>query len=338
MNQLDQLFNQFYDNALEETFKAVGPVERKLTLKSSLLELLGDFSYLDETRVEMEPKVIETKEFDDYTRELISLPVTDLIYIPIYVLTPKNELQTYPSVLALHGHGYGVKEAVGLTKSGEEEQGEPGIHNQFAVELVKRGLKVFAPEVIGFGERRLTRDKEAGNLNSCEAMATSLLMEGKTLAGLRIWEARRLLDYMEACTDVNKARIGMMGFSGGAVITTYTAALDLRVSATVLTGFTNTFKGSIMAMHHCIDNYIPGILNYAELPEWISLISPRSLFIESGEKDPIFPNQYVKEAIAQLERYYHNRPEKFAYDIFPGVHEISGRKSYDWLKDQLLIS
>ncbi|QGH34002.1 dienelactone hydrolase [Gracilibacillus salitolerans] len=338
MNQLDRLFNQFYDNALEETFKAVGPVERKLTLKSSLLELLGDFSYLDETRVEMKPTVIETKEFDDYTRELISLPVTDLIYIPIYVLTPKTEQQIYSSVLALHGHGYGVKEAVGLTKSGEQEQGEPGIHNQFAVELVKRGLKVFAPEVIGFGERRLTRDKEAGNINSCEAMATNLLMEGKTLAGLRIWEARRLLDYMESCSDVNTSRIGMMGFSGGAVITTYTAALDLRVSTTVLTGFTNTFKGSIMAMHHCIDNYIPGILNYAELPEWISLISPRSLFIESGEKDPIFPNQYVKEAIAEIEKYYDNRPEKFAYDIFPGVHEISGRKSFDWLKRQLLPS
>ncbi|WP_208586470.1 dienelactone hydrolase family protein [Gracilibacillus suaedae] len=335
MNQLDRLFNQFYDNALEETVKAVGPIERKLTLKSSLVELLGDFSYLDETRVKMKPTVMETKEFDDYTRELITLPVTELIQIPVYVLTPKDEQHTYPSVLAVHGHGYGVNEAVGLTNSGEEEQGEPGIHKRFAVELVKRGLKVFAPEVIGFGERRLTRDKEAGNINSCEAMATNLLMEGKTLAGLRIWEARRLLDYMEACSDVNTSRIGMMGFSGGAVVTTYTAALDLRVSATVLTGFPNTFKGSIMAMHHCIDNYIPGILNYAELPEWIALISPRSLFVESGEKDPIFPSKFVEEAIAEIEKYYHNRPAKFAYDIFPGVHEISGRKSYDWLKDQL---
>ncbi|MGN8647413.1 dienelactone hydrolase family protein [Gracilibacillus sp. HCP3S3_G5_1] len=335
MNQLDRLFNQFYDNALEDTVKAVGPVERKLTLKSSLLELLGDFSYLDETRLEMKPELIETTNFDDYTRELISLPVTDLISIPVYILTPKKESQVYSTVLALHGHGYGVKEAVGLTKIGEEEQGELGIHKQFAVELVKRGFKVFAPEVIGFGDRRLTRDKEAGKINSCESMATNLLMEGKTLAGLRIWEARRLLDYMETCTEVDSERIGMMGFSGGAVITTYTAALDLRVRATVLTGFPNTFKGSIMAMHHCIDNYIPGILNYAELPEWISLISPRCLFIESGEKDPIFPNKYVKEAIAEIEKYYHNRPEKFGYDIFPGVHEISGRKSYDWLKHQL---
>ncbi|WP_058306641.1 dienelactone hydrolase family protein [Gracilibacillus massiliensis] len=333
MNQLDRLFEQFYDNALEETIKAAGPVERKLTLKSSLLELLGDFSYLDETRVPLQATIVETKEFSDYKRELMILSITKHLEIKMYVLTPKAE-KIFSPVLALHGHGYGVKEAVGLSEDGEKEQ-VVRIHNQFAVHLVKKGFKVFAPEVIGFGDRRLTRDIQQGNINSCEAMATTLLMEGKTLAGLRIWETRRIVDFIEKSSDVDKKKIAIMGFSGGALIAAYTAALDLRVKATVLTGFTNTFKGSIMAMHHCIDNYIPGILNYAELPEWISLISPRSLFIESGEKDPIFPNRYVMEAINQIEENYQNRPEKFSCDIFPGTHEISGRKAYDWLSDQL---
>ncbi|SHM98112.1 dienelactone hydrolase family protein [Gracilibacillus kekensis] len=334
MNQLDRLFEQFYNNALEETIKAAGPIERKLALKSTLLELLGDFSYLDETRVPLQATIVETEQFNEYKRELIILPLTNLLEVKMYVLTPKTEKKNIAPVLALHGHGYGVKEAVGLTEDGEQEA-VSGIHNQFAVHLVKKGFKVFAPEVIGFGDRRLTRDMQQGNINSCEAMATNLLMEGKTLAGLRIWEARRILDFIEKASDVDKEKIAIMGFSGGALIAAYTAALDLRVAATVLTGFTNTFKGSIMAMHHCIDNYIPGILNYAELPEWISLISPRSLFIESGEKDPIFPNRFVLDAIKQIEENYQNRPEKFRYDIFPGTHEISGRIAYDWLKGVL---
>jgi len=162
-------------------------------------------------------------------------------------------------------------------------------------------------------------------------------MEGKRLEGLRVWEARCVLDFMEMDKEEDVNRIGMMGFSGGALVTSYTAALDLRVQATVLTGFTNTFRGSIMAMHHCIDNYIPSILNIAELPEWIALIAPRNLFIEAGEKDPIFPRPYVKDAIERIEEYYHNRPEKFSYDIFPGVHQISGRKAYDWLKNKLIV-
>lgn len=333
MNQLDKLFDQFYDNALQETLKAVGPVERKLTMKSSLLDLLGDFSYLDETRLEMKPTIIDTKEFEEYRRELVVLPLTDLLETRMYILTPKTDQDSFASVLAVHGHGYGVKEAVGLAEEGKDS----GLHGNFAIELVKRGLKVFAPEVIGFGDRRLQQDIDQENINSCERMATNLLMEGKTLAGLRVWEARCVLDFMEMDKEVDVNRIGMMGFSGGALVTSYTAALDLRVQATVLTGFTNTFRGSIMAMHHCIDNYIPSILNIAELPEWIALIAPRNLFIEAGEKDPIFPRPYVKDAIERIEEYYHNRPEKFSYDIFPGVHQISGRKAYDWLKNKLIV-
>ncbi|WP_163538849.1 alpha/beta hydrolase family protein [Gracilibacillus sp. YIM 98692] len=336
MNQLDKLFDHFYDRAVEDSVTTVGPVERKLSLKSTLLELLGDFSDLDAAKIDKDIRVIEEKEFDDYTRELIIVPVTDHIEINMYVLTPKADRSTYPSVLALHGHGYGVKEIVGLTAEGEEDQGDPGIHQHFAIPLVKQGLKVFAPEVIGFGERMLTRDKKEGKQNSCEAMATNLLLEGKTLAGLRIWEAREILNYMETCQDVDADHIGIMGFSGGGLVAAYTAALDLRIQATVLTGFTNTFKGSIMAMRHCIDNYIPGILNHAELPEWIALISPRALFVESGEADPIFPNQYAQEAIGEIKEYYENRPEKFSHDIFPGSHEISGRKAYDWLIEQLI--
>lgn len=335
MNQLDRLFEKFYDNALQESLKAVGPVERKLTMKSSLLELLGDFSYLDESRVPMKPRSIEKKEFDTYIRELVILPLTDILEVPMYILTPKEEKETYSSVLAVHGHGYGVKEAIGLSKEGEELEGDLGIHAKFAVELAERGLKVFTPEVIGFGDRRLQRDIDQGNINSCEPMATNLLLEGKTLAGLRIWEARRVLDYMETCDDVNKDSIGMMGLSGGGLITTFTSALDLRVKATVISGYTNTFKGSIMAMHHCIDNYIPGILNIAEMPEWVGLIAPRSLFVEAGADDHIFPKPYVEEAIEKLEEYYQNRTGDFSYDIFPGTHEISGRKSYEWLKKQL---
>ncbi|MDX8044572.1 alpha/beta hydrolase family protein [Gracilibacillus sp. S3-1-1] len=332
MNQLDQLFEDLYEETLTEAQQTNENVDKKEVLQ----HLLGDFTYLEQKRIEMKAEQLETKEFASYKRERISLSVTDKIYIRVYVLTPKKAQKQYPSMLAIHGHGYGVNEAVGLTANGEEEKGKPSIHNQFAVELAKRGFKVFAPEVIGFGTRRLTRDIEADKLNSCEAMATSLLLEGKTLTGLRVWEARAMLDYMVSCSDVDSNKIGMMGFSGGAVITTYTAVLDERVQATILTGFPNTFKGSIMARRHCIDNYIPGILQYGELPDWIRLIAPRSLFIESGENDPLFPSLYAKKAIAAIATQYDTKSDAFAYDIFPGGHEICGRQSYDWLRKQLI--
>lgn len=335
MNALDQLFDEMYEHAIGEAFQAAGPIERKLALRNNLARLLGDFTYLEENIVHEEPRVLEVEEFDTYTREYVMLPITNILEIPMYILTPKTGRKIHPTVLAIHGHGTGVNEALGLTTDGTPEP-EPTIHNQFALKLIKRGLKVFLPEVIGFGTRRLTRDIEAGNINSCEAMSKNLLMEGKTLAGLRVWEARKVLDYIEKQTDVAKDNLGMMGFSGGSVISTFTAVLDQRPQAVVLSCYPNTFKGSIMSIRHCIDNYVPGILQYAELPEWISLIAPRKLFIEAGEQDHIFPVEHTREAIQEVQASYQNRPENFAYDIFPGKHQISGRKSFDWLKNQLV--
>ena len=323
-----------YEHAMEEAFQAVGPVERKHTLKTNLSKLLGDFTYLEENVIQQEPRVIEVKEFDEYTSEYVMLPVTELLEIPMYILTPKTGKIVHPTALAIHGHGTGVNEAIGLTIDGEPEP-EPTIHNQFALKLVKRGLKVFLPEVIGFGTRRLKRDIEAGNINSCEAMSKNLLMEGKTLAGLRVWDARKVFDFIKTQDDVRKDNIGMMGFSGGSVISTFTAVLDERPQAIVLSCYPNTFKGSIMSIRHCIDNYIPGILHYAELPEWISLIAPRKLFIEAGEQDHIFPVEYTRQAIKEVQDGYKSRSENFDYDIFPGKHQISGRKSIPWLENQL---
>lgn len=138
-------------------------------------------------------------------------------------------------------------------------------------------------------EADLTEDGLAPS--SCYKMSTQLLMLGKTLTGLRVMESRLVLDYLASRPEVDAERLGIMGFSGGGLISSITAALDERLKAVVLTGFTSTFKESIIAVDHCICNHIPDILLYAELPEWIGLIAPRALFLESGEHDPIFPKQ-----------------------------------------------
>ena len=181
-----------------------------------------------------------------------------------------------PAAVAVHGHGYGSREIVGLRQDGSSDPEPPGIHQHFAVQLVRRGMVVIAPDVAGFGERRLAADlaRNPEAANSCHRLSTQLLMHGKTLAGLRVAETLRALDYLAERPEVQPDRIGIMGFSGGGLISFLCAALDERIRAAVLAGYPNTFKDSIMAVQHCICNYIPGMLSHAELPEWIGLISP----------------------------------------------------------------
>lgn len=334
----DALLDRLYEDAVNKhKMQAAGETwtQRKEKLKQTLRKTIGEF----ERNEEHEPHLLERVECDGYIRERVELSATPGVSYAAYVLIPKEARGPLPGVLALHGHGYGSREIVGLLKDGTQDEGIPGIHQHFAVQLVKRGMIVIAPDVIGFGERRLLADLAANPEapNSCYRLSTQLMMLGKTLTGLRVAEALHAFRYVASRREVDEDRVGVMGFSGGGLIAYVCAALEERISAAVLTGFTNTIKDSIFAVQHCIDNYTPGLLEHAELPELIGLIAPRPLFLESGEKDPIFPVAGFHKAAARIEAIYDREgaADKLAQDVFPGVHEISGRFAYDWLRDTL---
>lgn len=305
--------------------------------RTLLQQLIGTFPANDSYAV----KLLETLDCGTYIRKRIELSACPDSSFAAYVLIPKYLTTPAPAVIAIHGHGYGSREIVGLLPDGEPDLNTPGIHQHYAIQLVKRGLITIAPDVIGFGERRLAEDiaRNADIANSCDSLSSRMLLLGKTLAGFRVHEILKVLDVLSEMPEVDSERIGIMGFSGGALIAYVTAALDQRIRATVLTGFTNTYEDSILHIHHCICNYIPGQAMYADLPQWIGLIAPRPLFIEAGKSDPIFPVQGVKQAITQLQQIYeqHHAEDQLAYDLFEGIHEINGRYAYDWIQKKLAI-
>lgn len=310
--------------------------EWKETLKSKFHKSLGGFEHNDES---LDPMILEQIDLGSYRRLRIEISTIDSLKMPVYVLIPKTKrTKKLPAVLAIHGHGYGSKEVVGLNPDGSKRS-DLGYHKKFAVELVHKGVVVIAPELIGFGDRKLQADQGSGspNDNSCYMIASQLLILGKTLAGLRVEECRRVINYIQTLPEVDENRIGCMGISGGGLVAAFTSIFDARIKATVISGYTNTFKASIMARRHCLDNYIPGILEYSEMPDLIGLIAPRPLFIEAGTEDHLFPIKDVVLAIERLKEIYQNfnAENLLASHIFEGGHEISGEESFDWLVDKI---
>ncbi|MEH7381594.1 alpha/beta hydrolase family protein [Bacillus sp. JJ1533] len=300
-------------------------------LTSKFQDLLGTYK----NDAPLQPKIVEQKGYEHYTRYSIEISTLPSLRLQMYVLVP-NHLggKKAPAILALHGHGYGNKDIVGLDPDGNDRKGDPGLHKDFAIELVKRGFIVMAPELIGFGDRTYSDDmSHSPSDNSCYSLATQLLLYGKTLAGLRVFECQKVLDFMEEYEEIDSSRIGCMGISGGGLVAAYTSVLDKRIQATVVSGYTNTFKGSIMNRRHCLDNYVPGILQYAEMPELIALMVPRPLFIESGKKDHLFPVKETEKAIQQIKSIYSERNvgHLVNWKLFEGGHEIGGEQSFEWL-------
>jgi dienelactone hydrolase len=342
MRKPDAYLNQIYDQLqhrreeIDESWE-----EKKLRLTAQLKESLGRFDLPEGDAAQLNPVLLEKVELDEAIRERVEFTTLGGLRMPAYVMVPKSlkSGEKRPAVLLWHGHGYGSRSVVGLNEDGSSKPPSEKPSTNIALELARRGLVVIAPEVVGFGDRKLERDEKQDPTlgNSCYNLSVSLLMSGKTTAGLRVYEAMRAADYLTGREEVDAGRIGTMGHSGGGVVASLSAALDERIKASVIGIYPNTYRGSILAMRHCLCNYIPGILPYAEMPDLLSLIAPRALFIEAGVRDPIFPIETTQEAVKQLTRLYESigASAQLESDLFEGGHEVSGRKSFDWLSHML---
>jgi len=334
------------DQYVKEIFGGVTPSEQfqaasreewrewRERLRSRFVSLLGG---PPAEQPKITPIVLETEDCGDYTRQRIQIETYPGLHMPVYVLVPHERGTRTGAVIACHGHGhgYGSKDIVGLTPDGAKKTGgDSGYQKDFAVALARKGYIVLAPELLGFGDRRLESDAKADASNSCHRLSTFLLAMGQTMAGYRVFETLRCVDYLLTREDVDADRIGCMGISGGGLVCSFAAAIDDRISAAVVSGYTNTFKDSILSIPHCIDNYVPGLSLVAEMPDVIGLIAPKPLLIEAGTRDPIFPVNATLEAFEHMQRVYRllGNEDRLTLDLFDGDHEISGQVAYDWFE------
>ena len=105
----------------------------------------------------------------------------------------------------------------------------------------------------------------------------------------------------------------------------------------MISGYLNTFRDSVMSISHCIDNYVPGILNYAEMYDVAGLIAPRPLFVESGEKDNIFPIAASKASFERLKKVYaaFDAASLTEQETFDGPHSFWGKRGLPFLAKNL---
>lgn len=323
---------------LKLAFKASNPRDAALwqkKLRSKLTGLLGGFPA---ARTALAPQILETREFPTYTREKLVFYSKPDVAVLGYLLLPKAPKKPLPVVVCIAGHGCGVDDIVGIDLYGKDRSRREGYQFDFAVQAVEHGLAAIAIEPMGFGCRRdpVTVKKGIGAV-SCQPAAGSALLLGETMIGWRVWDVMRTIDWIETRPELDARRVGCMGISGGGTCTLFSTALEPRIRAAFVSGYLNTFRDCIMSVSHCIDNYVPGILNWAEMSDIAGLIAPRPLFAESGNEDPIFPIAGSMEGFEQTRRIYQvlGAAEHVQHEVFDGPHEFHGLKGLPFLAQSL---
>ncbi len=333
--------HQLYDEIPRElAFRATTIAEAEAwqqVLREKLIELVGGFP---STKCDLQPETLETHEFEGYTRETVLFQSRPNMTTYGYFLTPTHVDISAPNatILCLAGHGRGVDDIVGIEEDGSMREEFGGYQNDFALQCLAHGYTVLAIEQFGFGHRRdaVARERGGGS-SSCQPSAGAALLLGQTMVGWRVYDAMRAYDYLATRSEVDMNRLGIMGISGGGTTSFFTAAIDQRVKAAVISGYFNTFKDSILSISHCIDNYVPNVLQYAEMYDIAGLIAPRAMFVESGTEDTIFPIEATRASVERVKEIYKhfNAEDNLGFEVFEAGHSFYGVGAFEFLRQAL---
>src|SRR5206468_11329279 len=117
------------------------------------------------------------------------------------------------------------------------------------------------------------------------------LLIGDSVARYMVNDAMRGVDYLVARKDVDGARIGAFGCSGGGTSTAYLAALDDRVKVAATACYITSFKellasrAGVQEAEQSIPNFIGQGLDFAD---WVEVVAPKPYAIVSTSND-MFP-------------------------------------------------
>lgn len=299
--------------------------KQKQILKKRLWRLLGDWP---KERVPLNPEILEERSYPGYRRLKVVIDTEPMASMPAYLYLPETH-EKRPGILALHGHGRGKADVAGEAQE-DQEKWVKGLNYDYARQLAEQGYVVFAPDARCFGER-------GQDGWSCARAVKAAFLLGRTLVGMRVWDAFRALDYLESLPQVDPNRLACVGLSWGGTHTLYTSALDDRVKVAVISGYFSSFKDVLLDRDCCPCQYVPGILKVMDLPQIAALIAPRPLLIEDGLQDPLYTPEVVRQEFQRLKHYYtlSGAPDKVELDQFEGGHIFHGVRAFPFLKENL---
>jgi dienelactone hydrolase len=304
-------------------------------LRAKITELIGGFPA---ARSPLRPVTLEVRQFPKYRREKFVFESRPGVAVLAYLLTPVGAQPPVAPLICITGHGRGVDDIVGIDEQGRDRTARTGYAYDFAIQAVEHGLAAVAIEPMAFGCRRDARTKAKGlTAAACQPAAGSALLLGETMIAWRVWDVMRTIDWIETRPDLDRSRVGCAGISGGGTCTVFAAALEPRIRAALVSCYINTFRDSIMSLSHCMDNYVPGILNWAEQYDVAGLIAPRPLFVESGAKDEIFPVEASRASFARIRAVYEvfGAAEATGHEVFDGPHEFHGARGLPFIATRL---
>ena len=214
------------------------------TPRAELIQSLYDYYGRGPTEadiVDPEPELVCEEDLGDHIRQTISYRVEKDERISGYLLLPKpwpEPGQKVPLILCPHPTNMAGKDSViNNYKEPPKDAADAAYRRerQTALDLVRLGFVVFAPDRAGYGQRALLKNGE-GARKQMDAYAVELKKRWPHLnltTGKTVWDLQRALDFLLEYEFVDAERVGIIGHSLGAWDSMLLTAVDERVKVSV---------------------------------------------------------------------------------------------------------
>jgi dienelactone hydrolase len=270
-------------------------------------------------------------------------------------------------VLGLHDHGgnkyFGHQK---ITMTGSSQHPIMKAHQEhyyggeaWANALARRGYAVLVHDTFTFASRRIKMDEVTAQARSKvppvdddseesikiynkfaaeheHLMAKSLFCAGTTWPGVFISEDQRALDYLCSRDDVDAARVGCAGLSGGGLRTVYLGGLDERIRCACAVGMMSTWRDYLL--HKCHTHtwmiYIPNLPLDLDYPEVLGLRVPLPTMVMNNNEDSLFTLPEMQRADQILSEVYAkaNASDRYRCQFYTGPHKFDLQMQTDAFK------
>ncbi|MFD0710975.1 dienelactone hydrolase family protein [Paenibacillus sp. GCM10027626] len=325
--------------------------------KAHIFELLNYFP----EPAPLDAKVLNVIEKNEFIQEEIEFNTAKNVRVKGTLLIPKGNGETFPAIIGIHDHGGFYY--LGREKIIAQEEESDILKNfkktyyggrSWANEMVRKGYIVLSIDGFYFGSRKLDINHLTDEtLESCpyklnglapgteeyihtynkmcgyfEALLVKhIFISGTTWPGILFHDDRACVDYLYTRKEVDIKRIGCCGLSIGGFRAAHLAALDSRISCTVVAGWMTSYHSLQWnrLRDHTYMIYIPNLTASLDLPDVVSLAAPNPLFIQQCSKDHLFHLDGMYEANSQIEKIYQRlgHSEKFKSQFYNNPHEFN---------------
>ena len=205
-----------------------------------------------------------------YTVYAVRWPVFDGVEGEGLLLEPEGK--PIAQVIALPDADWTPEILVGLAEGISQEA-------QFARRLAEQGCRVVVPTLIDrddkwSGNPKIGRMTNQPHREFIYRMAFEL---GRHIIGYEVQKILAVVDWMSR--EENHPPIGVIGYGEGALLTLYSAAVDTRINAAVVSGY---FQRREAVWKEPIYRNIWALLHEFGDAEIASLIAPRTLIVEAS--------------------------------------------------------